>query len=73
VAHKREVETGIQSPDAVQIVSGLKAGEQVVSTGAYGLPENTKVKPESPPPADEPKSAGKGGDTADTKGDGKSD
>jgi multidrug efflux pump subunit AcrA (membrane-fusion protein) len=73
VAHKREVETGIQTPDAVQIVSGLKAGEQVVSTGAYGLPENTKVKPESPPPADEPKSADKGGDTADTKGDGKSD
>jgi multidrug efflux pump subunit AcrA (membrane-fusion protein) len=73
VAHKRDVETGIQTADAVQIVSGLKAGEQVVSTGAYGLPENTKVKPESPPPADEPKSADKGGDTADTKGDGKSD
>jgi len=47
-AHKREVETGIQTKDAVQIVSGLKAGEQVVSVGAYGLPDNTKVKIEAP-------------------------
>jgi len=49
VAHTRNVETGIQSSDAVQIVSGLKSGEQVVSVGAYGLPDNTKVKIEAPP------------------------
>jgi RND family efflux transporter MFP subunit len=72
VAHKREVETGIQTPDSVQIVSGLKPGEQVVSTGAYGLPDNTKVKPESAQSADESKSADKG-DNADAKGDGKND
>jgi hypothetical protein len=35
----------------------LKAGEQVVSVGAYGLPDNTKVKVEAPPPA-----GGEGGD-----------
>ena len=51
VAHKREVETGIQTSDSVQIVSGLKPGEQVVSVGAYGLPDNTKVKVEAPAPA----------------------
>lgn len=49
VAHKREVETGIQTADAIQIVSGVKPGEQVVSTGAYGLPDNTKVKVEAAP------------------------
>jgi len=48
LAHKRDVETGIQSPDSIQIVSGLKAGEQVVSVGAFGLPDNTKVKVERP-------------------------
>ena len=46
-AHKRDVETGIQTADSVQIVSGLKPGERVVSTGAYGLPDNTKVKVET--------------------------
>ena len=49
-AHKRDVETGIQTATAVQVVSGLKAGEQVVSAGAYGLPDNTKVKIEAPTP-----------------------
>lgn len=47
-AHKRDVETGVQTADTVQIVSGVKAGEQVVSTGAYGLPDNTKIKIEAP-------------------------
>ena len=48
-AHKREVETGVQTAEAIQIVSGVKAGEQVVSTGAYGLPDNTKLKVEAAP------------------------
>jgi multidrug efflux pump subunit AcrA (membrane-fusion protein) len=53
VAHKRDVETGIQTADAVQIVSGVKPGEQVVSTGAYGMADNTKVKIQAPQPANE--------------------
>lgn len=53
-AHKREVETAIESEDAVQIVSGLKVGEQVVTTGAYGLPDNTAVKIETAAPAGKP-------------------
>jgi HlyD family secretion protein len=55
VAHKRDVETGIQTSDSIQIASGVKPGEQVVSIGAYGLPDNTKVKVEAPPqPGKEP-------------------
>lgn len=65
-AHKRDVQTGIQTADAVQIVSGVKPGEQVVTTGAYGLPDNTRVKVEAPPaPAkeggEEKESGAKGG------------
>ena len=64
-AHKRDVETGIQTADAIQVVSGVKPGEQVVSVGAYGLPDNTKVKVEAPPsPAKE------GGDEGDKGGSG---
>jgi multidrug efflux pump subunit AcrA (membrane-fusion protein) len=46
IAHSRDVELGIQTPDETQIVSGLEPGEQVVTQGAYGLPDQTKVKVE---------------------------
>jgi HlyD family secretion protein len=59
VAQSRDVKTGIQNADAVQIVSGLKAGEQVVSQGAYGLPDKTKVKVEKPSAASGEADAGK--------------
>jgi HlyD family secretion protein len=69
MAHKREVEPGIQTSDSVQLVSGVKSGEQVVTVGAYGLPDNTKVKVEAPPaPGKEGGDEDKGGDKGD-KGD----
>ena len=47
-AHQRGVKVGIKQGDDVQIVEGLQAGEKVVTTGAYGLPDNVKVNVESP-------------------------
>ncbi|RMH92847.1 efflux RND transporter periplasmic adaptor subunit [Lysobacter pythonis] len=44
VASKREIETGAQSLDAVEIVSGLKAGERVVVSGADGFGDAEKVR-----------------------------
>jgi HlyD family secretion protein len=44
VARQTTVQTGIHEGDEVQIVGGLHAGEQVVSGGAYGLPDGTKVR-----------------------------
>ncbi|MGH7971680.1 MAG: efflux RND transporter periplasmic adaptor subunit, partial [Limisphaerales bacterium] len=43
-AHQTEVETGIQNNERVQITKGLSPGQTVITTGAYGLPDNTKVK-----------------------------
>jgi HlyD family secretion protein len=43
-AHQVAVETGIRQGDRVQITKGLAGGEKVITTGAYGLPDNTKVK-----------------------------
>ena len=43
-AHKREVMTGIDTGDLIQITKGLQPGEIVVTTGAYGLPDGTQVK-----------------------------
>jgi RND family efflux transporter MFP subunit len=47
-AQSRDVKIGIKTGDQVQIVSGLKPGEMVITEGAYGLPDKTKVKIEKP-------------------------
>jgi len=58
-AHQKTVKVGIRQADDVQITDGLQAGERVVASGAYGLPDNTKIKIEAAPqPAEEKPSAG---------------
>lgn len=44
VAHKRTVATGINDGKDVQVTNGLSAQETVITTGAYGLDDRTKVK-----------------------------
>jgi RND family efflux transporter MFP subunit len=46
-AHQRNVKLGIHNGDQVQITEGVKPGEQVITAGAYGLPDNTKVRVET--------------------------
>ncbi|MGC2742817.1 MAG: efflux RND transporter periplasmic adaptor subunit, partial [Candidatus Angelobacter sp.] len=60
-ASSRDVKTGIATGQQVQILSGLKPGEMVVTEGAYGLPDKTKVKIEKP----ETESAGEGAKNKD--------
>jgi HlyD family secretion protein len=43
-AAKRNVTVGIQTAESTQILSGLKLGDMVITTGGYGLDEGTKVK-----------------------------
>lgn len=43
LAYTKPVTTGIRDGDLVQILSGLKAGDQVIVSGGYGLPDKTKV------------------------------
>jgi HlyD family secretion protein len=54
--HLQPVQVGIQNGDRVQIISGLNAGQQVVTSGAYGLPDNTPVKVENSPAPEKPAS-----------------
>ncbi len=56
-AHQQEVETGVRQDDRVQITKGLNPGERVVTTGAYGLPDNTKVEVAAAPKSGEAKTA----------------
>jgi HlyD family secretion protein len=46
-AHQKAVKLGIRSGDDVQIVDGVTANDKVVATGAYGLPDKTKIKIEA--------------------------
>jgi HlyD family secretion protein len=59
-AHKKAVTVGIQTADSVQILGGLTAADTVISSGAYGLDENTTVKTGTGP--DARPSAGKDAD-----------
>jgi HlyD family secretion protein len=45
-AHQKNVRVGIRQGEQVQIIEGLQAGDKIVASGAYGLPDNTKVKVE---------------------------
>ncbi len=53
-AHQVSVETGIREGNRVQITRGLSGDEKVITTGAYGLPDGTKVKIETPAPEAKP-------------------
>ncbi len=57
-AHQKTVKVGIRQADDVQITDGLQAGEHVVASGAYGLPDNTKIKIEAAPQPSEEKPSG---------------
>lgn len=42
-AHQKAVKVGIHNGDEVQILEGLSTNDKVISSGAYGLPDNTKI------------------------------
>jgi hypothetical protein len=75
-AHQKTVQVGIRNADQAQILSGISAGDPVITTGGYALPDGTQVKIEKPG-ADEKAAADKGDksdeqkDPADDKKDAK--
>jgi multidrug efflux pump subunit AcrA (membrane-fusion protein) len=46
-AHQAAVKVGITQNQDVEITEGIKAGDKVITAGAYGLPDNTKIKIET--------------------------
>jgi multidrug efflux pump subunit AcrA (membrane-fusion protein) len=53
-AHQQAVETGIRHQDEVQVTKGLKPGDAVITAGAYGLPDNTKIRAAPATPVNQP-------------------
>jgi RND family efflux transporter MFP subunit len=46
-AHQKAVKVGIRQADDIQILEGVTEKDKVVTNGAYGLPDNTKIKVET--------------------------
>lgn len=44
IAHETKVTVGVRRPDKVEITSGLKEGETIVTEGNYALPDGAKVQ-----------------------------
>jgi len=68
-AHRKPVTLGISDSEDVQVTSGVSASDMVITGGAYGLDEGTKVKvgpaeadDEAKPAAGKPDTAKGGGD-----------
>ena len=53
LAHQQVVKIGIRNGDDVQILEGVTVNDKVVSTGAYALPDKTRLKIETAAPAEE--------------------
>jgi len=51
-AHLKTVQVGVRNAEFAQIVSGVAAGDQVINSGGYGLPDNTQIKIEAGAPAE---------------------
>ncbi len=61
LAHQQAVKLGIHNGDDVQVLEGVKEGDKVVSAGAYGLPDKTKIKIEAAEaPAEDAKPSAQG-------------
>ncbi len=46
-AHFKTLQTGIRNAQSVQVISGLKEGDPVITSGGYALPDKTQVKIEA--------------------------
>ena len=49
LAHQKAVKLGVRNGDDVQILDGVTESDKVIATGAYGLPDKTKIKVEAAP------------------------
>ena len=44
IAHRKDVEIGVRETELVQVVSGIQAGDRVITVGGLGLEDKAKVR-----------------------------
>jgi multidrug efflux pump subunit AcrA (membrane-fusion protein) len=67
-AHQKKVQVGIRNTEQAQVLNGINAGDPVIITGGYAIPDGTQIKVEKPG-AEEKESADKDDEKKDAKGD----
>jgi len=60
LAHQKNVQVGVHNAELAQIVTGINAGDPVITTGGYAVPDKTQIKIEKPGEGEK-----EGGDKAD--------
>jgi HlyD family secretion protein len=70
-AHQKPVQAGIRNTELTQVVSGIDAGEPVITSGGYAVPDGTAIKIEKP--GEEGKEGADKADDKDEKKDDKAD
>ena len=60
-AHQKTIQLGVRNSEFSQVLSGVTAGDPVISSGGYALPDNTQIKIEAPG-AEQKEAADKAGD-----------
>jgi len=70
-AHQKKVQVGIRCADQAQVLSGINAGDPVITSGGYAVPDGTKIKIEKP--GGEGKEGADKSDNGDDKKDAKDD
>src|ERR1700738_3551458 len=63
--HQKKVQIGIRNKESAQIVGGINAGDPVITSGGYALPDGTQIKIEAPEKAESASSADEGKDKKD--------
>lgn len=66
-AHVKPVQLGIRNGEDAQIASGINAGDPVITSGGYAVPDGTKIKVEKPEAPEKAEGDKAGADKADKK------
>jgi multidrug efflux pump subunit AcrA (membrane-fusion protein) len=68
-AHLKTVHVGIRNTESVEIASGIKEGDPVITSGGYAVPDGTKIKVEKPEASEKEATSGDDKDKDDKKDD----
>jgi multidrug efflux pump subunit AcrA (membrane-fusion protein) len=68
-AHLKTVRVGIRNTESVEIASGIKEGDPVITSGGYAVPDGTKIKVEKPEASEKEVTSGDDKDQGDKKDD----
>jgi HlyD family secretion protein len=68
-AHLKIVHVGIRNTESVEIASGIKEGDPIITSGGYAVPDGTKIKVEKPEASEAGVTSGDDKDKDDKKDD----